>query len=125
MAVWAEMDSYAQADWAAMGLAFAQSPFARAIHDEDLLCLAVNDRMCQVLGFTAGQLVGRRIADVVHGTQYDAMEQLTRQVLRSGEAARWQPDWQAAGEAGEHAWLAVVSPLKDPCGLPPPFRSEC
>ena len=107
------MSSYPQADGTVMGLAFTESPFAQAIHDRDLLCLAINDRMCEILGFTADQLVGRRIAEVMEGTQYDAMEQFMRQALRSGEATRWRPYWRAPGEAREHAWLAVVSPLKD------------
>ena len=44
------------ADWA-----FTQSPFALAIHDKDLLCLRVNDRMCQMFGLAEDELRGRRL----------------------------------------------------------------
>ena len=42
-----------------MDWAFTQSPFALAIHDRDLLCLRVNDRMCQMFGLTEDELRAR------------------------------------------------------------------
>ena len=78
---------HAQLDAPFMDWAFTQSPFALAIHDRDLLCLRVNDRMCQMFGFTEGELRGRRLTDALPGPQYDAMERYMRQVLDTGEPA--------------------------------------
>ena len=68
-----------------MGWAFTQSPFALAIHDRDLLCLRINDRMCRMFGLVEDELRGRRLTDVLYGPQYDAMERYMRQVLDTGE----------------------------------------
>jgi PAS domain S-box-containing protein len=113
MAVRAEMNTHAGADGLIMGLAFSQSPLAQAIHDKDLLFLAVNDRMGQILGVSADRLMGRRLTDVVSGAQYDAMERVMRQVLESGEPARWETSGR---DAGVRAWSVEVSPLRQPGG---------
>ncbi|HET9896416.1 MAG TPA: SpoIIE family protein phosphatase [Streptosporangiaceae bacterium] len=98
-------------DWA-----FTQSPIALAIHDQDLLCLRVNDRMCEMFGFKEGQLRGRRLTDVLPGPQYDAMERYMREVLDTGEPAQRSTYRRVPGETREHAWSVSVSPLKDQAG---------
>jgi PAS domain S-box-containing protein len=95
-------------DWA-----FTQSPIALAIHDQDLLCLRVNDRMCEMFGLKESQLRGRRLTDVLSGPQYDAMERYMRQVLDTGEPAQRSTYRRVPGETREHAWSVSVSPLKD------------
>ncbi|HEY6791528.1 MAG TPA: SpoIIE family protein phosphatase, partial [Trebonia sp.] len=107
------MDSDARADRPIMGWAFTQSPFAQAIHDEDLVCLGVNDRMCQMFALTEAELRGRRLTDVLHGPQYHAIERYMRQVLDTGEPARRETYRQVPGETREQAWSVSVSPLKD------------
>jgi PAS domain-containing protein len=77
-----------------MDWAFTQSPYALAIHDRNLLCLRVNDRMCQMFGLTEDELRGRRLTDVLPGHQYDAMERYMRQVLEEGKPA---PPWISPG----------------------------
>jgi PAS domain S-box-containing protein len=81
------MDDYGRASGSFLGWAFTQSPFPEAIHDQDLVCLGINDRMCQMFGFTQDELRGRRLTDVLHGPQYDAMERYMRQVLDTGKPA--------------------------------------
>jgi PAS domain S-box-containing protein len=116
MAVRAAMDSYARAGWPFMGWAFTQSPYAQAIHDENLLCLGVNDRMCQLFGLTQDELRGRRLTDVLAGPQYEAMERYMRQVLRTGQPAGRETYRRVPGEARERAWSVSVSPLRDGSG---------
>jgi PAS domain S-box-containing protein len=99
-----------------MRLAFNQSPFALAIHDTDLLCLGVNDRMCRMFGFTEDDLRGRRLTDLLSGPQYDAMERFMRQVLDTGEPAHRETYRRVPGETCERAWSVSVSPLKDQAG---------
>ncbi|HET9975004.1 MAG TPA: SpoIIE family protein phosphatase [Streptosporangiaceae bacterium] len=99
-----------------MDWAFTQSPIALAIHDQDLLCLRVNDRMCEMFGLKESQLRGRRLTDVLPGPQYDAMERYMRQVLDTGEAAQRSTYRRVPGETREHAWSVSVSPLKDQAG---------
>ena len=116
MAVRTDMDSDARAGGPVMGWAFTQSPFAQAIHDKDLLCLGINDRMCQMFRLTEEDLRGRRLTDVLHGPQYDAMERYMRQVLDTGEPVLRQTYRRVPGETREQAWSVSVSPLKDPDG---------
>jgi PAS domain S-box-containing protein len=99
-----------------MDWAFTQSPFALAIHDKDLVCLRINDRMCQMFGLTEDELRGRRLTDVLPGPQYDAMERYMRQVLEEGEPAHRETYRRVPGETREHAWSVSVAPLKDQAG---------
>ncbi|HEX6470289.1 MAG TPA: SpoIIE family protein phosphatase [Streptosporangiaceae bacterium] len=96
-----------------MDLAFTQSPFALAIHDTDLLCLRINDRMSQMFELPEDELRGRRLTDVLSGPQYDAMERFMRQVLDTGEPAHRETYRRVPGETCERAWSVSVSPLKD------------
>jgi PAS domain S-box-containing protein len=99
-----------------MDWAFTQSPFALAVHDRDLLCLRINDRMCQMFGLTEDELRGRRLTDALPGPQYDAMERIMRQVLDTGEPTHRETYRRVPGEAREHAWSVSVSPLRDQAG---------
>jgi len=120
------MDSYtnitpdggeaAQPGAAHMDWAFTQSPFALAIHDRNLLCLRVNDRMCQMFGFTEDELRGRRLTDVLPGPQYGSLERYMRQVLDTGKPTNRETYRRVPGEARERAWSVSVSPLKDQAG---------
>jgi PAS domain S-box-containing protein len=109
-------DAGVPADIPFMDWAFTQSPFALAVHDRDLLCLRVNDRMCQMFGLTEDELRGRRLTDVLPGPQYDAIERYMRQVLEEGEPAHRETYRRVPGENREHAWSVSVSPLKDQAG---------
>ncbi len=106
----------AQHDALLMDWAFTQSPVALAIHDRDLLCLRVNDRMCQMFGLTEDDMRGRRLADVVPGPQYGALERYMRQVLDTGEPMHGETYRRVPGETLERAWSVSVSPLKDQAG---------
>ena len=106
----------AQPDAAHMDWAFTQSPFALAIHDRDLLCLRVNDRMCQMFGLTEDEMRGRRLTDVLPGPQYGALERYMRQVLEEGVPTHRETYRRVPGEARERAWSVSVSPLKDQAG---------
>jgi PAS domain S-box-containing protein len=106
----------AQTGWAYMDWAFTQSPFALAIHDRDLVCLRVNERMCKMLGITEDEQRGRRLTDLLPGPQYAAMERYMRQVLDTGEPVHRETYRRVPGETGERAWSVSVSPLKDEAG---------
>lgn len=97
-------------------LAFAQSPFALAVHDKDLICLRISDHMARLFNITPEDLIGRRLTDVLKGPQYDAMERRARQVIDSGEAQVLHTFRRVPGETREHAWTVYVSPLKDEDG---------
>jgi PAS domain S-box-containing protein len=110
------MDSYISIDAPYVDWAFSQSPFALAIHDRNLLCLRVNDRMCRMFGLTEDDLRGRRLTDVLQGPQYDALERNMRRVLETGEATRRETYRRVPVETRERAWSVSVSPLKDEAG---------
>jgi len=99
------------ADWA-----FTQSRFAQAIHDRNLLCLRLNDRMCQMFGLTEEVLRGRRLTDVLQGPQYEAMERNMRRVLDTGVPRQRETYRRVPGETRARAWSVYVSPLTDEAG---------
>src|SRR5215469_11401422 len=110
------MNSYVGIDVPYMDWAFTQSPFALAIHDGSLVCLRVNDHMCQMFGLTEDDLRGRRLTDVLQGPQYDAIERNMRRVLETGEATHRRTYRRVPVETHERAWSVTVSPLKDQAG---------
>jgi PAS domain S-box-containing protein len=99
------------ADWA-----FTQSRFAQAIHDRNLLCLRLNNRMCQMFGLEEAVLRGRRLTDVLKGPQYEAMEHYMRRVLDTGVPTHRETYRRVPGETRERAWSVYVSPLNDEAG---------
>jgi PAS domain S-box-containing protein len=111
------MDGYLSIDAPYVDWAFTQSPYALAIHDGNLVCLRVNDRMCRMFGLTEGDLRGRRLTDVLQGPQYDALERNMRRVLETGEATHRETYRRVPVETRERAWSVSVSPLKDEAGL--------
>ena len=110
------MDRYVNIEAPYVDWAFAQSPFALAIHDRNLLCLRVNDSMCRMFGLTEDDLRGRRLTDVLQGPQYDALERNMRRVLETGEATHRETYRRVPVETYERAWSVSVSPLKDEAG---------
>jgi PAS domain S-box-containing protein len=110
------MDSQISIDAPYVDWAFTQSPFALAIHDKNLICLRVNDRMCQMFGLTEDDLRGRRLTDVLQGPQYDAMERNMRKVLETGEATHRETYRRVPVETRKRAWSVSVSPLRDEAG---------
>src|SRR5262245_24866363 len=99
------------ADWA-----FTQSRFAQAIHDRDLVCLRLNDRMCQMFDLTEDVLRGRRLTEVLRGPQYEAMERNMRRVLDTGVPTHRETYRRVPVETRERAWSVYVSPMKDGAG---------
>ncbi len=110
------MDGYISIDAPYVDWAFTQSPYALAIHDRNLVCLRVNDRMCRMFGLTEDDLRGRRLTDVLQGPQYDALERNMRRVLETGEATQRETYRRVPVETHERAWSVSVSPLKDAAG---------
>ncbi|MGP4028670.1 SpoIIE family protein phosphatase [Actinomadura sp. 3N407] len=105
-----------ESDLPFMDWAFAQSPFALAIHDTDLVCLRVNDRMCQMFEKAEGELRGRRLTEALPGPQFDALARYMRQVLDTGEPVHRQTYRRVPGEPRERAWSVSIAPLKDQDG---------
>ncbi len=99
-----------------MDWAFTQSRFAQAIHDSNLVCLRVNDLMCQMFGLTEEVLRGRRLTDILQGPQYEAMERTMRRVLDTGVPTHRETYRRVPVETRERAWSVYVSPLTDGAG---------
>jgi PAS domain S-box-containing protein len=98
-------------DWA-----FDQSPFAVAVHDTDLVCLRVNERLCRMFEMTEDQIRGRRLTDALPGPQFEALAHYMRQVLDTGEPVHRETYRKVPGEDLERAWSVSIAPLKDEQG---------
>ncbi|MWA06906.1 SpoIIE family protein phosphatase [Actinomadura sp. LD22] len=96
--------------------AFDQSPFALAVHDTDLVCLRVNDRMCRMFDMTEDQIRGRCLTDALPGPQFEALARYMRQVLDTGEPVQRETYRRVPGEDLERAWSVSIAPLKDDQG---------
>ncbi|HEY9521992.1 MAG TPA: SpoIIE family protein phosphatase [Thermopolyspora sp.] len=94
---------------------FTSFPFALSIHDEELRCLAVNDRMCGMFSVSEEALRGRRMTDVL-GPRFRSLERHMRQVLDSGEGEHLQIYRRVPHVTGKRAWSLYLSPLRDDDG---------
>ncbi|MFB6840399.1 SpoIIE family protein phosphatase [Streptomyces sp. NPDC056361] len=100
---------------AAMESLFTQSPIGLALLGPDLRFLRVNDALARMNGMPAAEHVGRRLTEVVPGTNAVSLESLMRQVLDSGTAV---VDARRVGRTPadpdrDHIWSCSYAPLLD------------
>jgi PAS domain S-box-containing protein len=80
--------------------------------------LLVNDRFCQILGYTANELAGMTFLDVTHPD--DRTEnRLARQKMTAGEISSWSAEKRYVRKDGSLVWGRLdVSLVRDPEGEP-------
>jgi PAS domain S-box-containing protein len=96
--------------------AFARSPCAVAIYDNELRLLTVNAAMAGVIGLPEEEIRGLRIPEIGGKPQSADLERQMLRVLVGGERLDVETFMRTGGEAREHAWSAHLTPLTDDHG---------
>ncbi|HZS62462.1 MAG TPA: PAS domain S-box protein [Gemmatimonadaceae bacterium] len=95
-----------------------------AITSLDKRWLRVNDGLCELLGWSAGQLVGQPVLDITHPD--DAAEDLRlRGQLLAGSGRRYSREKRYRHANGHYLWVQVhVALIRDTAGQPSYFVSQ-
>jgi PAS domain S-box-containing protein len=95
---------------------FEQSPLGKAMAGLDFHFRAVNPALCNMLDYTADELVGRSFLDIVHPDDREKCAALG-QTLINGSAPQIQIEERFVRRSGESFWVSVnVGPIRDADG---------
>jgi diguanylate cyclase (GGDEF)-like protein/PAS domain S-box-containing protein len=101
-----------------LGLVFDQAPIGMGLLDQDGRWVLVNHALCEITGYTSGELIGSRFHDVAHPDDAEN-DREQRQQLLSGELAAYQTEKRYFNAAGESmSALLAVSLVRDRDGAP-------
>ncbi len=92
---------------------FEDGPLGMAIVGRDFRFVNVNRMFCEMLGFTAGELLTRTFADITHPDHVDKdMAEIKK--LYAGVIARYRTEKRYIRKDGSEIWGSLtVSPLRD------------
>jgi PAS domain S-box-containing protein len=98
--------------------AFANAPIGMALVNLDGGIMQVNDALCAMLGYTAPELVGKRVQDLMHPDEVPpSLDRIA--LLLAGERETFQGEKRQVRKNGELGWVyASVSLVRDEAGLP-------
>ena len=107
-----------EADLAVLGGIFGRSPIGMAVYDTDLRFVRINEALARMNGVPVAGHLGRRISAVLPGINTAEIEQIMRQVLKSGKPV---VDARSHGRVPgdprrDHAWSASYFRLEDSTG---------
>jgi diguanylate cyclase (GGDEF)-like protein/PAS domain S-box-containing protein len=99
-------------------LVFDHAPIGMGLLDQDGRWVLVNHALCEITGYTSGELIGSRFHDVAHPE--DAENDLVqRRQLLDGEIAAYQTEKRYFNAAGESmSALLAISLVRDHGGAP-------
>ncbi|RZM77901.1 PAS domain S-box protein [Leptolyngbya iicbica] len=102
---------------------FDQSAVAMAMEFIDGHFVRVNQKMCDLLGYTEAELLELHAAHLRHPDYRAAALNITEQLL-AGEVSLWQGDEQFLNKAGQPVWInTCISLIRDTDGRPDYFLS--
>ena len=84
-------------------LAFESGPLGMAIFSVDRKLLHVNNALCQMLGYTREELIGKPCNDLIHPDDREATSIRARQI-RSGEISGYTTEIRHLSKAGQPIW---------------------
>ncbi len=97
--------------------AFAQLPLPVAVYDRHARFVTCNHTMSHGMGMAPEEMKGRTLWEIQPTPPFDELDELQRQVLRTGEMVHSEEKaTRAPGETRDHAFSAFISPLKDEAG---------
>ncbi|MFE1441477.1 SpoIIE family protein phosphatase [Streptomyces sp. NPDC058739] len=99
-----------------MGRALVQLPLAVGVFDDDNRMVGANHEAYRVMALDAEQTLGRRLGEVGPAPLYQRLEQLSEQVLRTGEAVTVRISDRARQEGRGRVYTDFVYPLTDAGG---------
>ncbi|MGW2251096.1 SpoIIE family protein phosphatase [Kitasatospora sp. NPDC001660] len=107
-----------EADLAVLDGIFGRSPIGMAVYDSQLRFVRINEALARMNGVSAAGHLGRRISAVLPGINTAEIEQIMRQVLRTGKPV---VDARSHGRVPgdprrDHAWSASYFRLEDSTG---------
>jgi PAS domain S-box-containing protein len=104
--------------------AFELAPIGMALIEPDGAWLRVNQAFCDLVGFSADELLGRSVQDLTHPEDLGAAAECARQ-LRVGESAHCQMEERYAHKGGGFVWASVsLSLVRDVQGEPQYFIAQ-
>ena len=104
--------------------AFDDAPIGMALVAPDGEWLRVNPALCDIVGYSREELLGKTFQDITHPDDLDADVGLLRQVL-AGERSGYQLEKRYLRSTGDVVWaLLSVSLVRDASGQPLHFISQ-
>ena len=104
--------------------AFDDAPIGMALVAPDGEWLRVNPALCDIVGYSREELLGKTFQDITHPDDLDADVGLLRQVL-AGERSGYQLEKRYLRSTGDVVWaLLSVSLVRDALGQPLHFISQ-
>ncbi len=99
-------------------LVFDNAPIGMGLFDQDGRWVLVNHALCEITGYTSGELIGSRFHDVAHPDDAEKDFAQRQQLLR-GELAAYQTEKRYFNAAGESmSALLAISLVRDHDGAP-------
>ncbi|MBI0375792.1 SpoIIE family protein phosphatase [Streptomyces albiflaviniger] len=97
---------------------FNRSSVAVIVFDANMRCLWQNAAMSRITGIAEENFRGRRMAEIISGSDADVWERCMRQVITTGESLfESEVHGQVPADPGrDHVLAAEISPLKNPHG---------
>jgi PAS domain S-box-containing protein len=99
-------------------MVFEDAPIGMALVSTDLQLIDVNRRLCEIVGWRRGELIGRPASTIVHRDDHDADEELSARVF-NGEIPRYRVAKRYVDRTGNVVPVGVTSTvLREPDGRP-------
>jgi diguanylate cyclase (GGDEF)-like protein/PAS domain S-box-containing protein len=99
-------------------LVFDHAPIGMGLLDQEGRWVLVNHALCDITGYTATELIGRRFQDIAHPNDVDNDAEQRRRLVR-GKIAAYQTEKRYFNAAGESmSALLAVSLVRDDEGAP-------
>ena len=94
-------------------LVFQRAPIGTGLIDQDGRWVLVNQALCDITGYTSGELIGKRFADITH-PEDTTNDSARREQLLDGEIAAFQTEKRYFNAAGESmSALLSISLVRD------------
>jgi diguanylate cyclase (GGDEF)-like protein/PAS domain S-box-containing protein len=94
-------------------LVFQRAPIGTGLIDQEGRWVLVNQALCDITGYTSGELIGKRFADITHPEDANN-DTARRQQLLDGEIATFQTEKRYFNAAGEKmSALLSISLVRD------------
>jgi PAS domain S-box-containing protein len=106
-----------EADLVVLDSFFNQSPVGMAVYDDELRFARVNPALAEANGLPVAEHLGRRVGEVLPGTDGERIEALLQRVLATGDPIVDARSEGRSRNGNGTAWSSSYSRLQDSAGL--------